>query len=150
MKTSGVLHPELSELIAAAGHGDLIVVADAGLRIPTDRDRIDLGVACGVPTMAQVVAAITSELVVEAAIVATEFADWNPEVHAAVVGLLAVEPSEVPHVDLMADMADRAFAYVKTGECTAYSSVVLQCGVNYLDEAVALYRRLHPGAPDPF
>ena len=150
MRTSGVLHPGLIELIAAAGHGDHIVLADAGLRIPDDKARIDLGVACGVPTMAQVVAAVTQELVIEAAIVATEFSDWNPDVYRDVTGLLEVEPTAKPHVELMAEAAESAFAYVKTGECTAYSSVVLVCGVNYLDEAVALYKKLHPGAPDPF
>lgn len=150
MKTSGVLHPELLDLIAAAGHGDVILLADAGLRIPVDRTRLDLGVACGVPTMAQVLAAVKQELVIEAAIVASEFEDWNPDVYNEVVGLLDVEPSQKPHVELMAEMAENAFAYVKTGECSAYSSVALVCGVNYLEEAVELYKKLHPGAPDPF
>ncbi len=150
MKHSGVLHPELLEVIAAAGHGDVIVVADAGLRIPTGHRRVDLAIACGVPTMAQVVDAVAGELVIEAAMVATEFADWNPDVYADVAGRLPVEPSAQPHADLMADMADRAYVYVKTGECSAYSSVALVCGVNYLDAAVDLYKRLHPGAPDPF
>jgi D-ribose pyranase len=150
MKTSGVLHPELLELIAAAGHGDIILLADAGLRVPTDKIRLDLGIACGVPTMAQVLAAVRTELVIEAATVATEFEDWNPQVYEDVVGLLDVEPDAKPHVDFMAEMAESAFAYVKTGECSAYSSVALVCGVNYLEEAVDLYRELHPGAPDPF
>ena len=150
MKTSGVLHPELLDLIAAAGHGDVILLADAGLRVPADKARLDLGVTCGVPTMAQVLAAVQQELVIEAATVATEFEDWNPEVYGDVVGLLDVEPDAKPHVELMAEMAEQAFAYVKTGECSAYSSVALVCGVNYLDEAVDLYKKLHPGAPDPF
>lgn len=150
MKTSGVLHPELLDLIAAAGHGDYIVLADAGLRIPTDKTRLDLGITCGVPTMAQVLAAVKQELVIEAAMVATEFSDWNPDVYHEVVSLLDVEPVAKPHVELMAEMAESAFAYVKTGDCSAYSSVVIECGVNYLEEAVELYRKLHPGAPDPF
>lgn len=150
MKRSSIIHPDLSEVVAAAGHGDRIVLADAGLKIPDGRRRVDLGVTCGVPTMAQVLAAVSTELVIEAATVATEFADWNPDVHAEVLGLLDVEPDEAPHAELMAELAGSAFAYVKTGECTAYSSVVLTCGVSYLDEAVEQYRRLHPGAPDPF
>ena len=150
MKTSGVLHPELLDLIAAAGHGDVILLADAGLRIPADKERVDLGLTCGVPSMAQTLAAVKQELVIEAATVATEFADWNPEVYEDVVGLLDIEPDAKPHVELMAEMAASAFAYVKTGECSAYSSVALVCGVNYLEEAVDLYRKLHPGSPDPF
>ncbi len=143
MKRSGVIHPQLLEVLAAAGHGDLIVLADAGLRIPSHARRIDLGVTCGVPTMAQVLAAVSTELVIEAVEVATEFADWNPDVYAEVMSVLDVEPSARPHGELMADMAERAYAYVKTGDCSAYSSVVLTCGVSYLDEAIALYDRLH-------
>lgn len=150
MKRAGILHPQLLDLVAMAGHGDVIVLADAGLRIPSSARRLDLAITCGVPTMAEVVEAVKSELVIEAAMVATEFRDWNPDVYGAVVSRLPVEPSASPHADLMADMAGRAFAYVKTGECSAYSSVALVCGVSYLDEAVDLYKRLHPGAPDPF
>ena len=98
----------------------------------------------------QVVDAVRQELVIEAAIVATEFEDWNPEVYADVVGRLPVTPTTQPHVELVEDMAKRAYAYVKTGECSAYSSVALVCGVNYLDEAVELYTRLHPDRPSPF
>ena len=143
MKTSGVIHPELIELISAAGHGDLIVLADAGLRIPAGRRRIDLAVTCGVPTMAQVLGAVKQDLVIEAATIASEFPEWCPDTHAEVVALLDIEPSTVPHAELMAEMAGTAFAYVKTGDCSAYSSVVLQCGVSYLEEAIALHRSLH-------
>lgn len=150
MKRSGILHPGLLDVLAAAGHGDVILLADAGLRIPLGKVRIDLGLACGVPSMAQVVDAVRQELVIEAAVVAAEFEDWNPSVHADVVGRLPVSPTTQPHAALMDDMAQRAFAYVKTGECSAYSSVALVCGVNYLDEAVELYRSLHPDRPSPF
>ncbi len=143
MKTSGVIHPELLRVIAAAGHGDLIVLADAGLRIPSGKPRIDLGVTCGVPTMAQVLSAVKHDLVIEAATISTEFPEWCPATHADVVALLDVEPTYVPHADLMAELTQSAYAYVKTGDCSAYSSVVLQCGVSYLDEAVALHRSLH-------
>lgn len=138
MKLGGILNPALLEAIAEIGHGDVIVLADAGLRIPEGKRAIHLEVTCGVPTMAQVVGAVLSEMVVEAALVALEFHEWNPDVHDASVGLLPVVPSTAAHVDLMADMASRAKLYVKTGECTAYSSVALVAGVNYLESAIAL------------
>lgn len=142
MKTDRVLHPELLSLIARAGHGDAIVLADAGLRVPKDQYAIDVGVTCGVPSMAEVVKAIVSELVVERVIVASEFEEWNPQVRATVVAGLPVEPEERPHQDLMEEMAGSAIAYVKTGECSAFASVVLICGVSYFDEAFALHDRL--------
>ena len=147
MKQRGILHPELLDLIASAGHGDVIVLTDAGLRVPAGAKRIDLGLACGVPTIVEVVRAMNEELVIEAATVATEFREWNPDVHAATMEVLPVEPDERPHQELMADMASRAYAYVKTGECTAYASVALVCGVNYLEAAIDLYTELHGEPP---
>ena len=148
MKTSGVIHPELSELLAAAGHGDRIVLADAGLRIPLDVPRVDLGLTCGVPTMAQVLAAVRQDLVIEAAEVASQFREWSPETYAEVVALLDVDPVAARvHDELMADMRENAYAYVKTGDCAAYSSVVLTCGVSFLDEAIAHYTEVHGRPP---
>lgn len=147
MKTHGILHPELLELIAATGHGDVIVLTDAGLRVPAGARRIDLGLTCGVPSMVDVLRAVSGELVIEAATVAAEFAVWNPDVHAATMAVLPVEPDERPHQELMSDMAERAHAYVKTGECSAYASVALVCGVNYLEDAIELYEKIHGGPP---
>ncbi len=147
MKQRGIIHPELLDLIAAAGHGDIIVLTDAGLRVPEGARRIDLGLTCGVPTVVDVVRAVGEELVIEAATVATEFREWNPDVYAATIAELPVEPDERPHQELMDDMAERAYAYVKTGECTAYASVALVCGVNYLEKAIDLYTELHGKPP---
>lgn len=148
MRPSGVIHPELVSLLATAGHGDRIVITDAGLRIPSHARRVDLGLTCGVPTVAQVLAAIKSDLVIEAAEVAEEFSAWAPETYAEVVEVLDASPTGTrSHVDLMADMAQSAFAYVKTGDCAAYSSVVLTCGVSYLESAIAHYTEVHGRPP---
>jgi D-ribose pyranase len=142
MKSDHLLHPGLLEAVAAAGHGDVIVIADAGLRVPRDRPVIHLGLTRGIPTVEQVVTALQPELVVESACVAVEFGEWNPGVRAGVVAALGREPEERPHAELMADMAERAILYVKTGECSAFASVALTCGVSYFDEAVRLHHRL--------
>jgi D-ribose pyranase len=147
VKQRGILHPELLDLIASAGHGDVIVLTDAGLRVPKGARRIDLALTCGVPTIVDVVRAMNEEIVIEAATVATEFNVWNPEVYAATMAVLPVTPDERPHQELMDDMAERAYAYVKTGECSAYASVALVCGVNYLEEAIDLYEELHGHPP---
>ena len=67
--------------------------------------------------------------------------------HDDLEAILPVEPDERPHQELMDDMAGRAYAYVKTGECTAHASVVLVCGVNYLEEAIDRYTSLHGEPP---
>ena len=80
--------------------------------------------------------------------VAAEFATWAPEAYAEVTGVLDVTPTGTrSHVELMADMAQSAYAYVKTGDCAAYSSVVLTCGVSYLESAIAHYTEVHGRPP---
>lgn len=143
MRPAGLLHPELLALLAEAGHGDAIVLADAGLRVPRGARVLHLGLTTGVPSIAQTVAAIVPEVVVETAVVASEFADWNPVVHAEVLQVLPVTPTDRPHADLMAEMATTALAYVKTGECSAFASVVLVTGVRYFEDAVRQWEELH-------
>ncbi|MFP5476380.1 MAG: RbsD/FucU domain-containing protein, partial [Gammaproteobacteria bacterium] len=57
MKRTHLLHAELSQVIAAMGHGDMLVIGDAGLPIPDGPRRIDLAVARGVPRLDEVLAA---------------------------------------------------------------------------------------------
>ena len=65
MKRHGILHPALSAAIAAMGHGDLIGLADAGLPIPAQVQRIDLALVRGVPGWSEVLTALAGDLVVE-------------------------------------------------------------------------------------
>ena len=58
MKKTHLLHAELSQLIAAMGHGDAIVIADAGLPVPAGTRCIDLAVTRGVPSFEQVLDAV--------------------------------------------------------------------------------------------
>ena len=142
MRPSGLLHPELLTLAARAGHGDIIVLADAGLKIPLGSWRIDLGLTKGVPSMIEVLDALLPEVVVESAIIADEMSSWNPELHAGVVARVPVESRRPAHEQFAKELATRALAYVKTAECTAYASVALVCGVSYFDEAVAHFEEV--------
>ena len=45
-----ILNAELNHAIASMGHGDFILVCDAGFPIPNDAWRIDLALTKDVPT----------------------------------------------------------------------------------------------------
>jgi D-ribose pyranase len=143
MKRSGLLHPALIQAIAAAGHGDVIVIGDSGLRVPRNCRRIDLGVTCGVPGIVDVLRAVVGELAIESAVIASEFRDWNPEIREHVLAELPVEPTETPHRELIVELAERQAIYVMTGECSAYTNVALICGVSFSEAAQARYDDLH-------
>ncbi|RMJ20386.1 hypothetical protein PHISP_08744, partial [Aspergillus sp. HF37] len=65
MKRTTLLHAELSGLIAAFGHGDMLVIGDAGLPVPAGVRVIDLALTRGIPGVFDVLDAVLAELVVE-------------------------------------------------------------------------------------
>ncbi|GKS92038.1 MULTISPECIES: D-ribose pyranase [unclassified Acidovorax] len=129
MKRRALLHAELSHAIACMGHGDMLVIGDAGLPIPPGPRRIDLAVTAGIPAVDEVLCAVLSELQVERAIVATEaveraegqLPDWC---------LLPVAPETVPHEEFKR-LCQQARVMVRTGECTPYANVILIAGVTF-------------------
>lgn len=74
MKRTTLLNAPLSGVIAAMGHGDLLVIGDAGLPVPRGVPVIDLAVTKAVPGIFDVLDAVLAELVVERAALAEEAA----------------------------------------------------------------------------
>lgn len=130
MKRSPLLHAELSHVIASLGHGDMLVLGDAGLPIPDGPRRIDLAVARGVPQLTDVLQAVLSEMQVEGIVVAGEALDdaknlpgWYPQ-------SLGIAPQTVSHEEFKRRTA-KARAMVRTGECTPYANIILIAGVKF-------------------
>jgi D-ribose pyranase len=129
MKRTPLLHAELSEVIARLGHGDLLVIGDAGLPIPEGPRRIDLALTANVPRLHEVLAAVLSEMAVESAVVADELAAINPALHAQLCRQLEPIPvSTTPHEDFKA-RTRAARAVVRSGEFSPYANVILRAGV---------------------
>ena len=129
MKKTSLLHAELSEVIARLGHGDLLVIGDAGLPIPDGPRRIDLAVSANVPRFQDVLAAVLAEMQVESAVFADELEPANPSVHAELLRRLGATPiAKLPHDRFKAATRD-ARAIVRTGEFSPYANVILRAGV---------------------
>lgn len=129
MKKIGVINQPISSLIAGLGHLDTVVVADAGLPIPLETQRIDLALAQGIPSLVDTLRVLLAEMKVEKAIVAKEMAQVSPQVYEAVKGILGGVPIEtVPHEELK-DRTRFARAVIRTGEFTPYANVILVAGV---------------------
>jgi D-ribose pyranase len=129
LKKQGVLNHRLAGVIAQMGHTDRLVIADAGLPVPKDVERIDLAVSPGLPTMLDVARAIAAELQVEQLIIATELSERNARLVGDIRELFpGVEIVDVPHEEFKQLTRD-ARAVVRTGECTPYANVILCSGV---------------------
>ncbi|HET9553499.1 MAG TPA: D-ribose pyranase [Anaeromyxobacteraceae bacterium] len=136
MKRGTLLNPALSRLVATLGHGDLVVVADAGLPIPPSVERIDLAYAPGRPPFLDVLDALLAELEVERATVAAELSRASPAAFAAALEarLLALPRVARRGLDVVAHeelkrLTVQARAVVRTGEFTPYANVVLWSAV---------------------
>ena len=131
MKRTGILHRDLSALIASLGHTDVICVADAGLPIPEGVTRIDLALECGVTPFLATVRAIMAEVVVERAVVAAEMPGRNAACYDALRTMLAGLPlDQLPHEQFKARLP-RVRAVIRTGECSPFANVLLQSGVAF-------------------
>lgn len=129
MKKQGMLHAELARVIAGMGHGDLLVIGDAGLPVPPGVPCIDLAVRCGLPPMLEVTRAVADELQVEAQTVADELLDRENALAGGLRELFPEARFDICSHEELKRITERAKAIVRTGECTPYHNVVLRAGV---------------------
>lgn len=129
MKKTRLLNAELSEVIARMGHQDTLVIADAGLPIPPETQRIDLALTRGIPGFFDTLSVVLDELKVERIIVAEETRDRSPHILAGILERLPdVQVTFVSHEVFKVHTAE-AQAVVRTGEFTPYANVILVSGV---------------------
>ena len=81
MKRAGILNADLAGALARLGHTDQVLICDRGMPLPRDVDVVDLAFLPGIPSFAEVLDGLLTELVVEGAIAAEEVAAGNPECH---------------------------------------------------------------------
>ena len=128
---TALLQPELAAIVAGLGHGQTLVVLDAGMPIEAGPKRIDLAVRCGVPGFKDVLEAIAAELAVERVVIAREADERGRELRRMLDQTLGDIPiTVVSHEELKGACAS-AVAVVRTGECTPYFNAILVAGVSF-------------------
>ncbi|WP_338674293.1 D-ribose pyranase [Streptomyces sp. SCSIO 30461] len=127
MKKAGILNRHLAGALAELGHGDGVLVCDAGMPIPAGPKMVDLAFRAGVPSFTEVLDGLLDELVVEGATAACEVRDANPEAW-AFLDIRFTGLGLVPHEKLK-DMTADVRLVVRTGEARPYANVLLRCGV---------------------
>ncbi|MCD9872215.1 D-ribose pyranase [Streptomyces guryensis] len=127
MKKTGILNRHLSGALAELGHGDGVLVCDAGMPIPPGPRVVDLAFRAGVPSFAEVVDGLLAELVVEGATAAAEVREANPAASELLDGRFP-GLDLVPH-ERLKELSGGARLVVRTGEARPYANVLLRCGV---------------------
>lgn len=132
MKKTPLLNIALSRVIASLGHGDVLMIVDAGMPVPPGVELIDLALTQGVPDFIAVLDTVLTEMQVESHVVAEEIHTARPPALAAIdllsdAGSLGTQRA-ISHAELKA-LSRTARAIVRTGECQPYSNIALVAGV---------------------
>nr|WP_024307746.1 D-ribose pyranase [Pseudomonas sp. P818] len=134
MKKTPLLNAELSAAIARLGHGDVIVIGDAGMPIPPGTLCIDLALTAGVPDFVTTLKVVLSEMQVQGHLLARETLEVAPYCLKAIEALSAEgelgERQLVSHEELKA-ACRTARVQIRTGECRPYSNIALIAGVTF-------------------
>jgi len=126
---SKLLNPDLAYIVRHLGHTDMMVISDMGFPMPDLQYNLDLAVKAGVPTVLDVLDAISADFSFDRIIIAAEAHKAVPE---RVSRLRAAYPQVIledceSHVAFK-HMAARCKAGVRTGDPTPFGNVILVCG----------------------
>ncbi|MGF7437206.1 D-ribose pyranase [Lentilactobacillus senioris] len=131
MKKTTVINSELSTVIAGMGHMDWLSIGDAGMPVPAGTKKIDLALTKQLPSFMDVLKNVLAEMEVQHIYLADEIKDQNPEQLDAIKEVLPdVDITFVPHSQLKKDLS-KTHAFVRTGEMTPYSNIILESGVTF-------------------
>jgi len=132
MKKTPLLNIAISRLIASLGHGDMVVIGDAGLPVPQGVELIDLALTPGIPDFTSTLRTVLCEMQVESHILADEILDKRPDPLQVLEQLRQAgelgQRQLLPHADFKL-LTRQARAIIRTGECQPYCNIVLVSGV---------------------
>jgi D-ribose pyranase len=128
VKRGGVLHPELSKLLASSGHTDYFTICDRGFPVPEGHQRIDLALVDDIPTVLDVLKAIVAEWSLDRVLITTEMTEVSPqrvEELRAIVGDVPLEI--VSHLELKR-LGKTGRATVRTADTCPYANIIVVSG----------------------
>lgn len=128
MKKNGILHPDLSHLLASSGHTDYLLITDRGFPVPEEPQRIDLALVDDKPTVLDVLAAIDAEWSIDRILITEEMTLVSPhrvdELHEL---LPTVHFETVTHLELKR-LGHGAKATIRTGDSCPYANCIIVSG----------------------
>ena len=132
MNRNKLLNAELSHAIASMGHGDLMIVCDAGFPIPSSAWRIDLAIVPDVPDLATVLTPIAREPDRRARLLRRHACPSTTRRCSPRSSGCSPTPSFEPvkHEAILGEMAAKAKVIVRTGAFDPWGNILLYSGVD--------------------
>lgn len=131
MNRNRLLNAELAHAIASMGHGDLMIVCDAGFPIPSSAWRIDLAITPDVPDLETLLTPIAESFIAEK----VSYADTLPVNNAPLLRKIerlfaGAEFEPIRHETILSEMAGKAKVIVRTGAFDPWGNILLYSGVD--------------------
>jgi D-ribose pyranase len=125
MLKSGILNPQINSLLSRVRHTNTLVIADRGFPFWPQIETIDISLTDDIPTVRQVLEALSANFVIGKAWMADEFRTHNPtsveDAYARLLPPIAFEP----HADLKRRVP-HAIGLIRTGDTTQYGNIILE------------------------
>jgi len=140
MKEVGTINRDLAAIISQQGHGDLLMVTDAGFAIPKELKVLDLSLDENKPTVPEVLETLKKVFSVEKMIMAKETEQCSPTLFKNISKMWGddIPVETMPHSELK-EMSRKVKAVIRTGDFTAFGNVILVsgCGTRWYVERKA-------------
>lgn len=129
MKEVGIVNRELARLLSEQGHGDLLMVVDAGFAIPKGADVVDISLSENCPMVIDTLKELKKFFSVEKLIFANDTKSVSPSLFNSIRKLFGkgVPVEMVTHPQIK-EMSHKVKAVIRTGDFTAYANVILVSG----------------------
>ncbi len=125
MKKTGILNKHLAGELAALGHTDAIVIADAGLPIPAGSNVVDLALVGGIPSFTDTLEAVLNEIIVEKFELFAPMREANPAMYKTVTGMMPKQDFCLSEPEKFIDAVRSAKVVVRTAERTPCCNIIL-------------------------
>lgn len=128
MRPGRILHPELAKALAEVGHGDTVLITDAGFPIPRDARRVDLGLVEGTVDALEILRVIRAEIFAEEIRFDPAIVSEYPSLYASVQQICTGWGADfvaAPHEELVDVWAPRAKVVIRSGSFTAWANFAI-------------------------
>jgi D-ribose pyranase len=129
MKETGALNRGVEWALSRQGHGDLLMVTDAGFAIPAGIEVIDLSLDENKPMVVEVLAMLKKHFSVEKMIMSRETSEVSPTLFSEISNAFGEGiPVEIVEHSNLKEISKTVKAVIRTGDFTAFGNVILVSG----------------------
>jgi D-ribose pyranase len=131
MKFRGILNRQINEMLASMGHGQILIICDAGFPIPKDAWYVDLAIKKNLPDLTTVLEVVAEEFISEKVMFAHEVETNNLKLHEDIKRIFPDADLEaIEHTDMLTSIAKEAKAIIRTGAYNPWGNIALVSGTD--------------------